>query len=192
MQDLLLPLAPRTQTPPSTTSVTSSCCSRLAASKVTFLVLGNLELLLATVALLGSLLFGFSEYIVVAISTVVAVLIILTLYFSLHVVNKNEAWVVSYNELAGEKESLEAKCQGLSEEKESLEAKYQGLSGEKEFLEAKYQGLSEEKEFLEAKCRELGEENESVKSLNSRLEEKKKHGLSGKVTSLGSKVSKHF
>lgn len=86
----------------------------------------------------------------VAISTVVVVLVILTLYFSLHVVNKNDAWVVSYNELAGEKESLEAKC------------------------------------------RELGEENESFKSLNSRLEEKKKHSLSGKVTSLGSKVSKHF
>ncbi|AGW39625.1 hypothetical protein CPE3_0280 [Chlamydia pecorum P787] len=150
MQDVFITPPPPEQTPPSTTSVTSSCCSRLAASKVTFLVLGNLELLLATVALLGSLLFGFSEYIVVAISTVVAVLIILTLYFSLHVVNKNEAWVVSYNELAGEKESLEAKC------------------------------------------RELGEENESVKSLHSRLEEKKKHSLSGKVTSFGSKVSKHF
>ena len=100
----------------------------------------------------------------VAISTVVAVLVILTLYFSLHVVNKNEAWVVRYNELAGEKESLEAKCQGLSEEKESLEAK----------------------------CRELGEENESVKNLNSHLEEKKKHSLSGKVSSLGSKVTKRF
>ncbi|KTF28785.1 hypothetical protein cpL1_0545, partial [Chlamydia pecorum] len=66
------------------------------------------------------------------------------------------------------------------------------LVEEKESLEAKCQGLVEENESLEVKCRELGEENESVKNLNSRLEEKKKHSLSGKVTSLGSKVTKHF
>lgn len=162
MQDVFITPPPRTQTPPSTTSVTSSCCSRLAASKVTFLVLGNLELLLATVALLGSLLFGFSEYIVVAISTVVAVLVILTLYFSLHVVNKNEAWVVRYNELAGEKESLEAKCQELGEENDSFKSSNSRLEGE-------------------------------VASLKEALQqEKKKHSLSGKVTSLGSKVTKHF
>lgn len=76
-----------TYIPPCTTD-TSPCYTRFATSKITFLALGILGLLLVAVAFLGVLLFCLPSSIVIPIFATGAVLIVLSLCFSLYAVTK--------------------------------------------------------------------------------------------------------
>lgn len=76
-----------TYIPPCTTD-TSPCYTRFATSKITFLALGVLGLLLVAVAFLGVLLFCLPSSIVIPIFATGAVLIVLSLCFSLYAVTK--------------------------------------------------------------------------------------------------------
>lgn len=76
-----------TYIPPCTTD-TTPCYTRFATSKITFLALGVLGLLLVAVAFLGVLLFCLPSSIVIPIFATGAVLIVLSLCFSLYAVTK--------------------------------------------------------------------------------------------------------
>ena len=98
--------------------ITRVTSSRLVTSRVTFLVLGILSLLLAIVALLGAL-FCLPGDVVIPIFVTGFVLIVLALCFSLYAVAQGKEFLTKYNGLIDKYNKLVEERENFQKESES-------------------------------------------------------------------------